>query len=192
MFSAGRNDLTITLIMSSLWVVAHAVATQHIALVLDGACGEEGVPDVGTGRGPVGNIQQDVVFELTAFHRVSAPYGESQVVADLRTDAPALILEDGQRVAFLEQFRFWTGGEEVAFVISAYNAIRCDEIEAVIPFPAFVYGHAARHRRVVVASKPLHPFYNLSGVVGRQVIDNEASGKGLGQHNQSVGTDIVK
>ena len=167
MFSAGRNDLTITLIMSSLWVIAHTVATHHIALVLDGACSQEGVPDVGTGRGPVGDIQQDVVFELTVFHRVSAPYGESQVVADLRTDAPSLILEDGQCVSFLEQFRFGTGGEEVTLVVSAHNAVWCDEIEAVIPFPAFVYGHAARHRRVLVDSKLLHPFYYLDRVVGR-------------------------
>jgi hypothetical protein len=65
-------------------VHADAVHPDDIGLILDGARAQQLPPGVRPRRGPVGDVEQQLVVELGP---PAAEHGESQVIADQRTDA---------------------------------------------------------------------------------------------------------
>ena len=95
-------------------VVAYTVAADEISLILHrtGSC--ENLPGVLTTLRPVGYGDDGIVLEGV---RITAPDGETQVVAGQQQDAETAVFHDGMGIARLIVTVFMAVSEEVVFII---------------------------------------------------------------------------
>ena len=76
-------------------VLADTVDTADITDVFQRARLQQDVPDFPAGNGPVGDVNQEVVF----IARIAAPDRETKVIAYKQQYIPAAISDDGTPVA---------------------------------------------------------------------------------------------
>ena len=109
----GTDNRTLATVMRIL-VIAHTVAADEISLILHrtGSC--ENLPGVLTTLRPVGYGDDGIVVEGV---RITAPDGETQVVAGQKQDAEATIVHDGMGIARLIVTVFMAVSEEMVFII---------------------------------------------------------------------------
>src|SRR5579885_1998577 len=112
-----------------------AVDAGDIAEILDRARAQQRAPGMRTRRGPVGDVDQQVVIE-TALRvmTIARIHRKAQVVADQRTDFPATPFHD-QPIAARRIALVLVGiAEQMPLVVVAHFAVGRDEQQAVIHF----------------------------------------------------------
>ena len=109
----GTDDGTLATIMGIL-VVAYSVAAYEISLIFHGTGSCENLPGVLTTLRPVGYGDDSVVSQGV---RITAPDGETQVVAGQQQDAETAVFHDGMGRAGLIVTVFVAVSEEVVFII---------------------------------------------------------------------------
>src|SRR2546429_8634986 len=92
---------------------------DDIGLILDGARAQQLPPGVRPRRGPVGDVEQQLVVELGP---PAAEHGESQVIADQRTDAQPPPWDAPGRAPGREVLVLPAHAEQVPLVVMAGEA----------------------------------------------------------------------
>ena len=109
----GTDEGTLATVMGIL-VVAHTVAADEISLILHRTGTGKDLPGVLTTLRPVGYGDDGIVLEGV---RITAPDGETQVVAGQQQDAETAVFHDGMGIARLIVTVFMAVSEEVVFII---------------------------------------------------------------------------
>ena len=124
----GTDDGTLATVMGIL-VVANTVAADEISLIFHGTGSGKNLPGVLTTLGPVGYGDDGIVLESVG---ITAPDGETQVVAGQKQDAETTIVHDGMGIAGLIVTVFMAVSEEVVFIIICFAAgTAIDEIMTI-------------------------------------------------------------
>ena len=124
----GTDDGTLATVMGIL-VVANTVAADEISLIFHGTGSCENLPGVLTTLGPVGYGDDGIIVQGV---RITAPDGETQVVAGQKQDAEATIVHDGMGIARLIVTVFMAVSEEMVFIIISLVArTAVDEIMTI-------------------------------------------------------------
>ena len=124
----GTDDGTLATVMGIL-VVAHTVAADEISLILHRTGTGKDLPGVLTTLRPVGYGDDGIVLEGV---RITAPDGETQVVASQQQDAETAVFHDGMGIARLIVTVFMAISEEVVFIIIGLAArTTIDEIMTI-------------------------------------------------------------
>ena len=83
-FSLRIDDHAITAIVDIVTIFAHTIHTNYITLILDGSCLQQSFPGDVPSLGPVGDVDQKIIFGLTPQAprrgqrgRLSGPHGKS-------------------------------------------------------------------------------------------------------------------
>jgi hypothetical protein len=128
----------------------------------------------GPGRGPVGDVEQQVVVAA-----VAAENGKAQVVADLGLDAPAPPLHDHPLRSRGVTLVFAGHTEQVSLVV-VLNTVGRGEQQAVVHALARAHGDTAGNGAVVPRRHGDHPLLALAARVLR--IGQGIHGKAGGEH----------
>ena len=124
----GTDDGTLATVMRIL-VIAHTVASDEISLIFHrtGSC--ENLPGILTTLGPVRHGNDGIVGQGV---RITAPDGETQVIAGQQQDAETTVFHDGMGRAGLIVTVFVAVSEEVVFIIICLAArTAVDEIMTI-------------------------------------------------------------
>ena len=142
-------------VVDAYTVVPHPVDTCHIALVLDGTCPQQCRPRLMARGWPVGADQQQVVVELSCMSivAVAQPYGETQVIADGGTDAPAAPFEADRLPTRRQLARLAAHAERVRFVVAAIRAVRSHPVQTVVYHARFVTHRPGGDKQRIVARR---------------------------------------
>ena len=124
----GTDDGTQTTIMRIV-VVANTITADEIRLIFHRPCSGQDLPGILTTLRPIGHGDDGIVLEGV---RITAPDGETQVVAGQQQDAETAVFHDGMGRARLIVTVFMAVSEEVVFII-IYFALRTaiDEIMTI-------------------------------------------------------------
>ena len=159
-------------------ILSAAVATQHIAKVLDGPGLEEGGPGFVAAAGPVGADEQQIIAHIV----VAQPFWEAQVVADGGLNLPAFVFEHLLPGATADDGVLAADAEGVGFIVVAETAVGVDPMEAVVTVVALTDNPRADEKQIVVGSHPPGPLESgafLRLCEGSHVVA-EAGGESLG------------
>ena len=124
----GTDESTLTTVMGIL-VVAYTVAADEIGLILHrtGSC--ENLPGILTTLGPVRHGNDGIVGQGV---RITAPDGETQVVAGQKQDAETAVFNYGMGRAGLIVTVFMAVSEKMVFIIiSLATRTAIDEIMTI-------------------------------------------------------------
>lgn len=160
-FSDRTDDGAAATIMR-IRIVAHTVAGNEKSLILDGTGSRQDLPRILAAFRPVGHADDRIVLQAVG---ITAPDGESHIVAREQQHPEAFILHDGVPCSRLIITVLMTITEQVAFIIMLFDPISAvDEIMAVAVVMSFririiihVDGQAARDGATTFPGRATHP-----------------------------------
>lgn len=125
----GTQDAAAATVMAVV-VVAYAIAGNEIGLILDGSGTGQYLESVLAAFGPVGNTDDGIELEIVG---ITAPHGETQVVAGNQQQTETHILYNGVALASRIIAVLTTIGKQVVLVVEPFAARPAvDEIMAVV------------------------------------------------------------
>lgn len=149
--AVGINNGSAARIMA-LRVIAHAIDTDDIALVLNRPRPEQCAPRVLPRLRPTGHVYHRIIVLAAA-----APHGEAEVVAYQQDKADALPLHHRPTVSSRITLVLVAVGEEVVLVVECHLARGLHKIQPVAEVAAQLRGHAARNGGAGLLRHALHP-----------------------------------
>ncbi len=159
-------------------ILSAAVATQHIAKVLDGPGLEEGGPGFVAAARPVGADEQQIIAHIA----VAQPFWEAQVVADGGLNLPAFVFEHLLPGAAADDVVLAADAEGMGFIVVAETAIGVDPMESVVTVVSLTDNPCADEQQIVGGGHPPGPLEGgafLRLCEGSHVVA-EAGGESLG------------
>ena len=150
----GTQDAAAASVMAVV-VVAYAIAGNEIGLVLDGSGTGQDLESVLAALGPVGNTDDGIELEIVG---ITAPHGETQVVAGDQQQAEAHILHNGVALACRIVAVFVAIGKQMVLIIIFYFVVSA--INKIVPVPEGALGfdgQAATDGTLTVTGGTAHP-----------------------------------
>ena len=155
----GVDDHRVAAVLNVVAVIADAVDADNKGLVFDGPGLQQGLPGKGAPLGPVGDVDDQIVFRQSILAGLAAPDGEPEVIADQQQDPPAF---DGGDEAFVSggiMFIFPGIGKPVPFVIIAVLTVGQHPDQPVKIFPFLFNDNTARENDLFPGGDGAHPGY---------------------------------
>ena len=119
-FQSGVICHGVTVVMQSHSVVAYAIDSSDIALVLNSSCRNKCIPILYAYVGPVGYHQEDIIVITAA---VACPNRETQVIANQQLYLHSFIFKGVALTCLLKELILTAMGIQVAFILYLHLAV---------------------------------------------------------------------
>jgi len=166
-FSQGIDKHGIAAVVNIVPIVTHPVDAYDIDLVFDGTGLEEGLPGMAAAFGPVGHVDEEVVFGGDGGSGAGGgrwgggllpgPDGEAEVVTNEEVDPPSIDGGDKSSMAGRIMLILSGIGKSVPFVIHAVLAIGQHPYEPVVIISILLDDQTPGEDDLLPGSHLLHP-----------------------------------